>query len=170
VTPPTGAADGVRIRALRWWDVEAVTALERELFGATAWSAETFWSELAQPTRCYLLAEQVGRDSGLLGEAGLLGYAGLMVTGPEGDVQTVAVAPAAQGRGVGARLLAALVGEAVARGATSLLLEVRADNAAAIALYRRFGFEQLAVRRGYYQPEGVDALIMRCRPLAAGAP
>jgi [ribosomal protein S18]-alanine N-acetyltransferase len=182
VTPPTGAADGVRIRALRWWDVEVVTALERELFGATAWSAETFWSELAQPTRCYLLAEQVGRDSellggagllgdaGLLGGAGLLGYAGLMVTGPEGDVQTVAVAPAAQGRGVGARLLAALVGEAVARGATSLLLEVRADNAAAIALYRRFGFEQLAVRRGYYQPEGVDALIMRCRPLAAGAP
>jgi [ribosomal protein S18]-alanine N-acetyltransferase len=145
------------LRPLRWWDVEAVVPLERELFGATAWSAETFWSELAQPSRWYVTA--VAPD----GE--LLGYAGLMAGGAEADVQTIAVSPAAQGQGLGRRLLGALVEEADARGATSVLLEVRADNPAAIALYRSAGFEQLAVRRRYYQPDDVDALVMRLRPL-----
>jgi len=149
---------------MRWWDVEVLLPLERELFGLTAWSAETFWSELAQSqTRCYLVAVEV-HDQGE-GEGALLGYAGLMVSGPEADVQTLAVASPAQGRGVGGLLLRALVDEAVRRGAEALLLEVRADNAAAIGLYRRNGFEQLAVRRGYYQPGNVDALVMRRRPL-----
>jgi len=145
------------IRPLRWWDLDAVLSLEQELFGPSAWTAETFWSELAQPSRWYVAA----RD----GAGGLLGYAGLMVTGTDGDVQTLAVAPAARGRGVGARLLRALLDEASARGATSVLLEVRADNAPALALYRRHGFEQIAVRRRYYQPGDVDALVMRLRPL-----
>jgi len=60
-------------------------------------------------------------------------------------------------------LLSALLEEAVARRATAVLLEVRADNPPAIALYQRFGFEQLAVRRRYYQPGDVDALVMRHR-------
>jgi ribosomal-protein-alanine N-acetyltransferase len=156
---------------MRWWDVERLLPVERALFGDTAWSAEAFWSELAHPdSRCYLVADA---DDELPGRADgeLLGYAGLMVSGTEADVQTVAVADTAQGRGIGARLLDALVAEAAARGATSLLLEVRADNAAAVALYTRFGFEQIAVRRRYYQPADVDALVMRLRPLpAVGAP
>lgn len=148
---------------MRWWDVETLLPTERELFGATAWSAETFWSELAQAgTRHYLVAEDAAGT--------LLGYAGLMVSGPEADVQTIAVSPAAQGRGVGGRLLRALVDEAVRRGAGALLLEVRVDNVPAIALYRRHGFEQIAVRRGYYQPGNVDAAIMRRRPLRASSP
>jgi len=159
----TGPA-GVVLRPLRWWDVEPVVALERELFGATAWSAETFWSELAQPSRWYVAAEPAGPAG-----PGLLGYAGLMVTGAEADVQTVGVAPSARGRGVGALLLGALIGEAVARAATGLMLEVRADNPVAIRLYRRFGFEQLAVRRRYYQPGDVDALVLRLRPLPGAA-
>jgi len=143
------------IRPLRWWDVEALLPLERELFGPTAWTAEAFWSELAQPSRWYVAVE--GED----GE--LLGYAGLLVSAPDADVQTLAVAPAAQGRGLGARLLAALVDQAAARGATAVLLEVRADNPRAVSLYLRGGFEQIAVRRRYYQPGDVDALVMRHR-------
>jgi ribosomal-protein-alanine N-acetyltransferase len=146
------------IRELRWWDVAAVVPLERELFGATAWSAEVFWAELAQTgTRWYVVDED---ESGAL-----LGYAGLMHSGAEGDVQTIAVAPSAQGRGVGARLLRALLTEAARRGCTSMMLEVRADNAGAIALYERFGFERISVRRGYYQPGNVDAHVMRLRPV-----
>ena len=87
----------------------------------------------------------------------------------EADVQTIGVAPAAQGRGVGTLLLRALTAQAVRRGATSLLLEVRADNDAAIRLYTREGFERISVRRRYYQPGDVDAWVMRRRPLAAGA-
>jgi ribosomal-protein-alanine N-acetyltransferase len=157
-----GAEQDVRLRPMRWWDVETLLAAERELFGATAWSAETFWSELAHPdSRWYVVAEDPSGS--------LLGYAGLMAGGAaEADVQTVAVLPPAQGRGVGGVLVRALVGEAVRRGASALLLEVRADNDRAIALYRRHGFEQLAVRHGYYQPGNVDALVMRRRPLRPG--
>jgi len=122
---------------MRWWDVDAVQALDAELFGATAWTPATFWSELAAgPTRWYVVAETVGAA----GAAVLAGYAGLLVPGPEADVQTIAVAPSAQGRGVGTRLLRALTAQAARGGARSLLLEVRADNAAAIALYEREGF------------------------------
>ncbi len=154
----------VRLRPMRWWDVEPVHAIDREVFGPTAWSAESFWSELARPqTRWYTVAE-------LAGTGELAGYAGLMVNGNEADVQTIAVAPSGQGTGVGRVLLEALVDAALARGATSMILEVRSDNDRAIGLYRRAGFEQIAVRRRYYQPGDVDALIMRRRPLVRTLP
>ncbi|WP_461023036.1 ribosomal protein S18-alanine N-acetyltransferase [Thalassiella azotivora] len=154
----------MRLRRLRWWDVEPVLPLERELFGDWAWSAETFWSELAAPARWYVAAVAPA-PPGHGGER-LLGYAGLAAPGTEADVQTVAVAPGAQGTGVGALLLGALLDEAARRGCTAVLLEVRADNAPAIRLYERHGFERIAVRRRYYQPGDVDAHIMRRRPLA----
>jgi ribosomal-protein-alanine N-acetyltransferase len=166
VNPPTDP--GFALRPLRWWDIDAVLPIERALFGAGAWSPETFWSELAQTaTRWYVVAQDgAGPDgAGPDGEGRLLGYAGLSVTGAEADVHTLAVAGSAQRRGVGTALLRALVDEAAARGARSLVLEVRAGNQAAIELYRRHGFERIAVRRGYYQPEGEDAWIMRLRPI-----
>jgi ribosomal-protein-alanine N-acetyltransferase len=144
------------LRPLRWWDLEAVATLEQELFD-DAWSLETFWSELAgvPETRHYLAA---------VDEAGsLVGYAGLFATRHQADVQTLAVAPGSQSRGLGRALLEALLAEASRRGCGEVLLEVRVDNVAARALYERFGFEQISVRRGYYQPGGVDGLVLRKR-------
>lgn len=143
------------IRRFRWWDVEAAHALETELF-PDAWSVETFWSELAHvpETRHYVVAE----DDGVL-----VGYAGLAVVGRQADVQTIAVAPAAQGQGLGRLLLDTLLDEVRRREATEVLLEVRAENEAAQALYRRAGFERIGVRRGYYQPGGTDGLVLRLR-------
>lgn len=149
---------GVTLRPLRWWDVEPVQALDAEIFGPTAWTPATFWSELAAgPSRWYVVAETA--------DGALAGYAGLLAAGSEADVQTIGVAPSQQGRGVGTVLLRALTAEAVRRGATSLLLEVRADNAPAIGLYTREGFERISLRRRYYQPGDIDAWIMRRRPL-----
>jgi ribosomal-protein-alanine N-acetyltransferase len=143
------------LRPMRWWDVEAAQRLEAELF-PDPWSVEVFWSELAEvpATRHYVVAEEAGV---------LVGYAGLMVAGGQGDVQTLAVAPAQQGEGLGRRLLDSLLAEAEARRVRDVLLEVRADNAAAQALYARAGFEQIGVRRGYYRPGGTDALVLRLR-------
>jgi ribosomal-protein-alanine N-acetyltransferase len=158
-SPPPSQIAGptVTLRPLRWWDVERLIPVERDLFGPTAWTAEAFWAELAHPrSRWYVIAE------GPAGE--LLGYAGLMVSGSEADVQTVAVAPSGRHRGLGSVLVEALVGQAVRRGAASVLLEVRADNATAIRLYQRHGFEQISLRRRYYQPGDVDAVIMRMFP------
>ena len=160
------SAPGVTLRAMRWWDVEAVQTLDAELFGATAWTPGTFWGELAAgPSRWYVVAEArpEGPDGG--GEPVLAGYAGLLVSAGDADVQTIGVAPSAQGRGVGTLLLRALTERAARSGATALLLEVRADNTPANSLYTREGFERVAVRRRYYQPGDVDALVMRLRPL-----
>lgn len=143
---------------MRWWDIESLEPIERDLFGASSWSVETFWTELAQvATRSYLVVE---------GDAGAaVGFGGVSVNGSEADVHTIAISRSTQRRGLGARLLGALIDVAAERDAKSLVLEVRAGNVAAIELYRRFGFERIAVRRGYYQPDGEDAWIMRLRPL-----
>jgi ribosomal-protein-alanine N-acetyltransferase len=149
------------LREMRWWDIEAVLELERRLFPEDAWSAGMFWSELADArhataTRWYTVAEDAaGR---------VVGYAGLMAIAGEGDVQTIAVAEDQWGTGLGTRLLRRLIDQAVAARCAELLLEVRVDNERAQRLYTRFGFEPVGFRRNYYQPSGVDALVMR-RPM-----
>lgn len=144
----------VTVRPMRWWDVDQVAELERTVFTDDPWPAEGFWSELAgvPATRYYLVACRGQR---------VVGYAGLMVIGSNADVQTLAVAPDERGQGIGSTLLEALLAEAWRRGAAAVHLEVRADNQAAIQLYEQHGFQRLARRRGYYQPSGQDALILR---------
>jgi ribosomal-protein-alanine N-acetyltransferase len=147
------------IRAMHWSDIERVHALESEVFTVDPWSVEQFWSEMAQPTRSYVVDVVSRADDEVL-----LGYAGLFTLAPDADLQTIAVSPLAHGQGIGTRLLESLLDQARAAGCRQLMLEVRSDNTAAIAMYARFGFEQISVRRDYYAPS-VDALIMRLRPL-----
>lgn len=142
----------VTVRDMLPADIPAVHELEVRLFPADAWPLHMFVDELAQPeTRRYLIAEAPD---------GIVGYAGLMCVEPIADVQTIAVVPEYEGRGIGSALLTELINEGRRRGAADVLLEVRADNPRAQQLYRRFGFEQIHVRRKYYR-DGVDALIMR---------
>ena len=141
------------LREAHWADIPALAALERDLFAHDAWSEPTWWAELAgRPRRDYVV---------LVDADGVLGYAGLDHGGEVADVMTVAVAPRSQGRGLGRLLLAELEQRARARGAVHVILEVRADNVAAIALYERSGFVVLSTRRRYYQPGDVDAIVMR---------
>src|SRR5436190_463492 len=81
--------------------------------------------------------------------------------GSQADVVTLAVTPARWGEGTGTALLTALVDEADKRGYEEVLLEVRKDNPRARRLYLRHGFAEVGIRRGYYQPSGVDAVVMR---------
>ena len=144
---------------MRWWHVEELLAIERELFAPEPWSARVFWSELGQlESRHYLVALAAEADVG----NAVLGYAGLCDYPDEAFVQTLAVAPAAQGQGLGARLLTALLAEADRRGQRTVSLEVRADNATAQRLYARHGFTRMGIRRDYY-PGGVDALVLTRR-------
>jgi ribosomal-protein-alanine N-acetyltransferase len=146
------AAAGIRVRDMVPADIPAVHELEERLFPVDAWPLQMFVDELSQPeTRRYLIAEAPD---------GIIGYAGLMCIEPIADVQTIAVVPEYEGKGIGSALLRELISEGRRRGAADLLLEVRADNPRAQQLYRRFGFEQIHVRRKYYR-DGVDALIMR---------
>jgi len=144
----------VTLERLRWWHIADLLAIERELFAPEPWSERLFWSELGQlDTRHYLVALSGGQ---------VAGYAGLCDYPDEAFVQTLAVAPACQGQGVGSRLLIALLEEATRRGQRTVSLEVRADNLTAQRLYDRHGFVRTGVRRGYY-PGGVDALVLTRR-------
>ena len=141
----------------------AIMALEEQLFPEDAWTPEMFAAEFAQPLsrRLYLVAEA--------GNA-LLGYAGMMFSGgSQADVVTLAVSPGRWGEGIGTALLLALVDEAGKRGYEEVLLEVREDNPRARRLYLRHGFDEVGIRRGYYQPSGADALVMRRELTAADA-
>jgi ribosomal-protein-alanine N-acetyltransferase len=144
-------------------DVPQVAELERQLFGPSAWTEALIAAELGAPGRWYLAAVE-GPPEGTV-----VGYAGLWFDGDVCQVMTIGVAPVVQRQGVGAMLLAALVDRSRELGASAVLLEVRVDNAPAMALYERFGFEVLSRRRRYYQPEDVDAWTMRLALAADGS-
>ena len=141
----------VTLRDMTPADLPAVLAMEEELFAPDTWTAAMYRDELRRTdTRHYLVAED---------GAGVIGYAGLIAYPEEAHIATIGVTGARQGEGIGARLLDTLLAEADTRSQV-VLLEVRADNEAAQALYRRRGFTEIGRRRGYYQPSGTDAVVM----------
>lgn len=142
------------IRAATPADLDPIMAIERAEFPTDAWSAGMMREELDSPHGHYLVEEDAGR---------IRGYAGLRAPAraADGDVQTIAVSGAHRGAGLGRALLRALISEADARHVRDLFLEVRADNPVAQALYASEGFEEVGRRAAYYQPDGVDALVMR---------
>ncbi len=165
-----------QLRAMVPADLVDVIALEYELFPDDPWTPEMFADEVAQPpdSRLYLIAEAEAGDGGvretdiMTGRGAacppvMAGYAGMMFIpgGTQADVLTIAVRSACWGRGIGSALLAALLGVARDRGCVEVFLEVRADNPRAHGLYLRRGFTEIGVRRGYYQPSGTDAIVMR---------
>jgi N6-L-threonylcarbamoyladenine synthase len=138
-------------------DVEAIMALETHIFENDAWSTEMMARDVTDPKCYYLVAFPPDAPQHIVA------YAGLQAAprSPESDIQTIAVAEEARGAGLGRVLMLSLITEARKRGARETFLEVRADNPAAQQLYRSLGFEDLGVRRGYYQPDNVDAIVMR---------
>jgi ribosomal-protein-alanine N-acetyltransferase len=140
------------LRQMTEADLPAVMKIERSTFPFDAWSEGMLRGELAdQPrTRHYIVAVADGE---------IVGYAGLAAAGDQADVQTIAVSAGMQRFGVGSAMLKELLAEAARRGATAVFLEVRADNPAAQALYERFGFERIGLRRDYYD-DGTDAIMM----------
>ena len=135
--------------------VRSIAQLEGELFGRGAWNANMVREELDAPARTYLLD--------VLGEAEqavVRGYAGFWDDGEDAELMTIGVGKAYQRQGIAAALLQVLVDEAKRQGASRMLLEVRVDNDPALALYQRFGFERMGLRKRYYQPEGIDAYTM----------
>jgi ribosomal-protein-alanine N-acetyltransferase len=148
---PTG------IQPMRWWDIEPAAALERVLFATDSpWTPAMFWAELAAGHHYVVYRERSRSEAGPSAQS-LLGYAGLAVGPDAAGVQTIGVAPSAQGRGIGRALLHDLL---AAAGDLPVLLEVRCDNEPAIALYASEGFERIGRRRRYYQPSGADAYTM----------
>lgn len=144
----------MNIREATASDLGEIMAIERASFPTDAWSEAMMREELSSPHGWYVVAEEAGR---------IIGYAGLRAPrgGKDADVQTIALAEAYRGRGRGRMLLTALLEEALARGVREVFLDVRDDNAVARRLYASEGFAEAGRRPRYYQPDDVDAVVMR---------
>ena len=138
------------LRRAHTGDLPALVALENGVFDYDRMSAAQYRRHLASASAVLLVAEA---DARLLGSALLFLRRGTRV----GRLYSLATAPEARGRGVARTLLVAVEGEAVRRGCDRLRLEVRTDNAAAVALYERSGYRRIGAMSGYYD-DGSDAL------------
>lgn len=142
----------VRLRAMTAADIPAVLPMEHDLFAEQAWTGDMLDEELADPdTRHYVVA---------VDDEEIVGYAGLAAYRFEAHVLTVGTRGDRQGEGIGRRMLRELLAEADRRKAERVILEVRSDNAPAIALYESERFVAVGVRKRYYQPGDHDAVVM----------
>ncbi len=128
-----------------------IALLEQMLF-SDAWSEQSIAATLASPFSLGLVAECEGR---------ICGYLLASLLPPEGELYRIGVHPDFRRRGIALALMEDFLSAAEKRGSTELFLEVRADNAGAIALYRRTGFADDGIRKGYYKDPVADALLMR---------
>jgi ribosomal-protein-alanine N-acetyltransferase len=133
-------------------DLPWMAGVEREIFGRSAWSEPLIREDWRYGHGRYRAVECEGERAG---------YA---VYGFEGDafhLMNLAILPAFRGRGLAKALMDDFLAEAHRLKAPDAWLEVAVDNEAALALYERYGFTVVRVRRKYYQPEGTDAAVMR---------
>ncbi len=145
------------IEAMRLEDLAAVHEIERASF-TTPWPATAYRTELESNRLArYFVARAAGK---------VIGYAGLWIVVDEAHVTTFAVAPAWRRRGIGERLLMALLDVSISAGAREATLEVRLSNLAARRLYEKYGFRPVGIRPRYYSDDNEDALIMTTEPLA----
>ncbi len=138
------------LRDARPEDLPAVVQVEQDCFGAAAWTAAMFASELGREGGVFLVSERAGR---------IVGHAVGRIVADESEVLELGVSPDCRRLGLGAALLDALEARLRAGGALTCWLEVREDNLGAQALYRGRGYE-IVGRRPRYYPDGQDALLM----------
>lgn len=144
------------LRSAEITDLDTIMGIEQATFSNDAWSSKTMKSELkGRATRYFVLAEN---DR-------VVGYGGVRIVGCESDIQTIAIIDDYRGRGAGRKLMETLMDAARNEGALQMFLDVRADNPVAKSLYESLGFEQIDTRKGYYKPDGVDAIVMMKEPL-----
>ena len=138
------------IRRMTQEDVKRVAQIEAECF-SMPWSEGSFLDSLAREDTVFLVCE----------EEQIVGYVGMYLSFEEGEITNVAVTSSHRQRGCGNLLIKAVKEEAKVRDAECILLEVRVSNASAISLYKKNGFEEIGIRKNFYQYPDEDAIIMK---------
>lgn len=145
----------IHFREMTPKDIPEVGNVERLSF-QTPWSEESFLSELLYNQLAHYYVVEI--------QGVVVGYGGMWIIVDEGHITNIAVHPAFRGKGLGHVLVQGLLAEGNKKGCSRYTLEVRPSNTEAIALYEKYGFEEVGRRPKYYQDSGEDALIMWKEP------
>lgn len=165
------------LRYMNAQDVPEVITVERSAF-TSPWTMRSYLYEVNESTHSHMvvlegtrqrpkatglnaLIERLGLPMIPRGGAMVLAYGGLWHIIDEAHVSTIAVEESQRGRGYGEIVLAGMIAKAIALGAEYIVLEVRVSNTVAQNLYKKYGFETTAVKRGYYRDNNEDAYDMR---------
>lgn len=131
-------------------DAAGVELVEKASFGMP-WSRQSFWEAAVNKDAYYLLA---------LEEHEIIGYAGTWLVADEAHIMNVAIAPIHRNMGLGRKMMVELVRIVKEKGITAMTLEVRPSNTVARKLYEKMGFKSVGLRKGYYEDNKEDAMIM----------
>jgi ribosomal-protein-alanine N-acetyltransferase len=148
---------GVEVRRMTQADLDQVIEIEQSLPGAPHWPRSAYLTAMdpqAQLARVALVAEETASGA-------IAGFAVASLIPPQAELETIAVAPKFQGRGLARQLFSSLIRQLQVTGASEMILEVRATNHPAIGLYRSLGFAESCRRPSYYVDPVEDAVLMR---------
>ena len=146
----------ISYRAAIQLDLPVLVSMERVLFADSPWSMGQFKEEFkGVPNSRYFLVATNDADE-------IVGYAAVLVVAPgvEADVLTVAVLPNYARQGIATHFMNELEKWSQNKQALAMMLEVGVENASAIALYEKLGYQTIATRKNYYG-QGLDAFVMR---------
>ena len=133
-------------------DIEQVVQIEAEAYGEHHWSKSSFYDEMQNNLAKYYVAKTAENE--------LVGYAGTWHIIDEGHITTIAVKKSHLRHHIGEAIIVKILEDCYSAGIKYLTLEVRVSNVPAIGLYTKYGFNSLGTRKGYYQDNNEDALIM----------
>jgi len=139
----------VILRSMTEADLDQIMAIENACFAAP-WSYDEMWAECSNEMAHYLVAECEGR---------VAAYGGYWLIVDEAHITNIATSPDFRRRGIGEKLVRALMAQAKEQGAWAMTLEVRVSNTPARTLYEKCGFTLAGIRPGYYPDNGEDAGI-----------
>lgn len=142
----------IKIQPMQKSEVEEVLKIEEQAYGDHHWSKDSFYGELSNDLAHYYSAYD--------NQGNLAGYAGVWQILDEAHITTIAIKPELKRRKIGEALLNKILEECYKNEIKYITLEVRVSNVPAIRLYEKYGFKSLGTRKGYYQNNNEDALIM----------
>lgn len=142
----------IKIKPMEKSDIDRVIELEKKAYGQHHWSKESFLSELSNDLASYYSAFSENGE--------LIAYCGCWKILEEAHITTIAVLPDYRRKHIAEVLLKTIIDECYKDMVKFITLEVRVSNAGAIGLYEKYGFKSLGTRKGYYQDNNEDALIM----------
>lgn len=145
--------DNVRVACMKQADIKQVSDIERHIF-SRPWTEENFRESLELENTIFVVAKDDTTDE-------VLGYCGMYLSFENGDITNVAVKQSSQRRGVAGKMLFYLLELAQKQGVEEVMLEVRQSNIPAISLYKKIGFVNIGVRKGFYAEPKEDANLMQ---------